>query len=41
MGGRSAEKHDCIIEVVDHSDILMKFRGVGCLLRYRLPEEYL
>ena len=38
---RMAEKHDCIIEVVDHSDILMKFRGVGCLLRYRLPEEYL
>jgi len=38
---RMAEKHGCTIEVVDQSDILMRFGGVGCLLRYRLPEEYL
>ena len=38
---RMAEKQGCTIEVVDHSDILMRFGGVGCLLRYRLPEEYL
>lgn len=37
---RMAEKYGCTIEVVDHSDILMRFGGVGCLLRYRLPEEY-
>ena len=37
---RMAEKHRCTIEVVDNSDFLMRFGGVGCLLRYRLSEEY-
>ncbi len=31
---------DCTIEVVTQSDELMHLGGVGCLLSYRLPDEY-
>jgi protein required for attachment to host cells len=37
---RLAEREGCEIEVVEHSDKLRLLGGVGCLLRYRLPEEY-
>ncbi len=35
-----AEQNLCQVEIVNHSDLLMQFGGVGCLLRYRLPEGY-
>lgn len=35
-----AEQQDCTVEVVNQSESLMRFGGVGCLLRYRLPENY-
>ncbi len=38
---RLAEREGCEIEVVEHSDELRLLGGVGCLLRYRLPEEFL
>jgi hypothetical protein len=38
---RLAEREGCTVEVVEHSDKLMRLGGVGCLLRYRLPEEYM
>ena len=34
---RIAEQHGCKIEVVDQSESLLRFGGIGCLLRYRLP----
>lgn len=37
---RLAERDRCEVEVVEHSDKLGLLGGVGCLLRYRLPEEY-
>jgi len=37
---RVAERNRCDIEVVELSDLLMLFGGTGCLLRYRLPAEY-
>jgi peptide subunit release factor 1 (eRF1) len=37
---RLAEREGCTVEVVEHSDKLMLLGGVGCLLRYRLPEDY-
>ncbi len=37
---RLAEREGCTVEVVEHSDKLRLLGGVGCLLRYRLPEEY-
>jgi peptide subunit release factor 1 (eRF1) len=36
---RIAEKSGCRVEIVDKSDFLMDIGGVGCLLRYRMPEE--
>jgi rubrerythrin len=38
---RKAEECDCTIEVVSQSDELLHLGGVGCLLSYRLPDEYL
>ncbi len=38
---RLAVQNGCQIEVVNHSPILLEFDGVGCLLRYLLPEQYL
>ncbi len=35
---RLAEQQDCEVELVKQSDILIQLGGVGCLLRYRLPE---
>ena len=35
---RLAERQDCEVELVKQSDMLMQLGGVGCLLRYRLPE---
>ena len=35
-----AEQQGCTVEVVNQSESLTRFGGVGCLLRYRLPEEY-
>lgn len=35
-----AEREGCTVEVVEQSDKLTLLGGVGCLLRYRLPEEY-
>jgi rubrerythrin len=37
---RIAERTGCGVEVVNHSDALMRFGGVGCLLRYLAPEQY-
>jgi len=38
---RKAEESDCTVEVVSQSDELLHLGGVGCLLSYRLSEEYL
>lgn len=38
---RLAEQQKVGVEVVDHSDVLMNLGGVGCLLRYRAPADYL
>ena len=37
---RLAEQHGCSVEVVNKSEDLMRLGGVGCLLRYRLPDDY-
>jgi hypothetical protein len=37
---RVAERTGCGVEVVNHSDPLMRLGGVGCLLRYLAPEQY-
>ncbi len=37
---RKAEECDCTVEVVSQSDELIHLGGVGCLLSYRLPDEY-
>jgi peptide subunit release factor 1 (eRF1) len=37
---RLAERDGCDIEVVEESDLLMLHGGAGCLLRYRLPTDY-
>ncbi len=34
-----AEQQDCNIELVSQSDVLMRLGGVGCLLRYQMPES--
>jgi protein required for attachment to host cells len=36
---RIAEKSGCRVEIVDKSDFLIDIGGVGCLLRYRIPEQ--
>ena len=38
---RMAEQQDVGVEVVDHSAVLMNLGGVGCLLRYLAPSNYL
>ncbi|MBL7039401.1 MAG: hypothetical protein ISR77_12280 [Pirellulaceae bacterium] len=40
MAVRLAEQQGCSVEVVNQSEPLTRFGGVGCLLRYRLPDEY-
>lgn len=37
---RLAEQHDVMVEVVNSSEALARLGGVGCLLRYRPPNEY-
>jgi stalled ribosome rescue protein Dom34 len=37
---RIAEQQDCQVEVVNEAEALSALGGVGCLLRYRLPDEY-
>jgi len=37
---RTAAACDCPVEVVEQSDELIHVGGVGCLLSYRLPDEY-
>ena len=37
---RLAQQTGCHVEVVEHSDALMQLGGVGCLLRYVMPESY-
>jgi rubrerythrin len=37
---RMAEQQGCTVEVVNESETLAQLGDVGCLLRYRLPEEY-
>jgi hypothetical protein len=37
---RLAGQLGCGVEVVEHSDALMNFGGVGCLLRFLAPERY-
>ena len=37
---KQAEQQGCTVEVVNQSESLTRFGGVGCLLRYRLPDEY-
>jgi len=36
---RLAERFDCTVEIVRNSDVLFDIGGVGCLLRYLLPEQ--
>ncbi len=36
---RLAEQQDCEVELVNESDMLMQLGGVGCLLRYQMPES--
>jgi len=38
---RLAEQQQVGVEVVEHNDILMNLGGVGCLLRYLAPANYL
>ena len=38
---RLAEQQQIGIEVVEHNDSLMSLGGIGCLLRYRAPGNYL
>ncbi len=38
---RLAERAECGIEVVEHSDVLMNLGGVGCLLRFFAPSTYI
>jgi peptide subunit release factor 1 (eRF1) len=37
---RLAGRLECEIEIVEHSDVLMNFGGVGCLLRFLAPSNY-
>lgn len=37
---RRAAECECAVEVVEQSDELIHLGGVGCLLSYRLPDEY-
>ncbi|MBI1790663.1 MAG: host attachment protein [Acidobacteria bacterium] len=37
---RMAEQMESGVEVVNHSDALMRLGGVGCLLRFLGPEQY-
>jgi peptide subunit release factor 1 (eRF1) len=37
---RLAEQTGCQVEVVNHSDFMVEFGGVGALLRYFTPEQY-
>lgn len=36
---RLAEQAECGVEVVEHSDRLLRLGGAACLLRYRMPAE--
>jgi len=36
---RLAERQNCEVELVNESDMLMQLGGVGCLLRYQMPES--
>lgn len=38
---RIAERLECGVEVVEHSDVLMNLGGVGCLLRFLAPSRYI
>ena len=35
----SAERTSCTVEVVRNSDVLLEVGGIGCLLRYLMPEQ--
>jgi rubrerythrin len=37
---RMAEQYRGQVEIVKYSEVLMEFGGVGCLLRYRMSEQY-
>lgn len=37
---RLATQNQCQVEVVNYSDFLIEFGGVGCLLRYLTPDQY-
>jgi hypothetical protein len=37
---RIAERNGAIVEIVRNSDVLFEVGGVGCLLRYLMPEQY-
>lgn len=37
---RIAEQQGCTVETVKESESLQQLGGIGCLLRYRLPEDY-
>jgi release factor family 10 len=37
---RMAEQQGCTIEVVNESEVLRQLGCIGCLLRYRQPEDY-
>jgi protein required for attachment to host cells len=37
---RCAEQTGCGVEIVNHSDALLRCGGVGCLLRYLAPDQY-
>jgi hypothetical protein len=37
---RLAEQQDVGVEIVEYNDVLMSLGGVGCLLRYLAPSNY-
>jgi hypothetical protein len=37
---RKAEQFGATVEIVRNSDVLLEVGGVGCLLRYLMPEQY-
>ncbi len=37
---KTAERYECRIETIKHSEILMELGGVGCLLRFLTPEQH-
>jgi hypothetical protein len=37
---RLAEQQERVVEIVNENEALQQLGGVGCLLRFRLPDTY-